>query len=160
MTVDIVPLDLLGFELDKSVVQEQGGAGTDDLGEPGKTYRNPAGVALDFLACQDEMIARLKFYRLRRKLTDAHFRSGQVRHDRETAPRRAGGGPKIPYHLAVAGKVAVGEIEPGYVHARQQHLLHDLGRIGCGTNGADDFCFIFWKSHTASISVSGNLRPG
>ena len=60
MAVDIVPLDLLGLELDKAVVQEQGGAGTDDLGEPGKTYRNPAGIALDFLARQDEMIARLR----------------------------------------------------------------------------------------------------
>jgi hypothetical protein len=39
MAVDIVPLHLLGFELDKAVVQEQGGAGTDNLGEPGKTYR-------------------------------------------------------------------------------------------------------------------------
>ena len=45
------------------------------------------------------------------------------------ARRRSGGpgrGPEILDHLLVAREIAVGEIEPGDVHAGQQQLLHHL----------------------------------
>ena len=43
---------------------------------------------------------------------------------------------------------AVGEIQPGHIHARQAHLLQSLLILGSRTDGANNFCF----PHKASLA--------
>jgi hypothetical protein len=47
----------------------------------------------------------------------------------------------------VAGKIAMGEVEPGNIHSGPDHLIHDFLRFGRRSDRTDDFGFMVWQSH-------------
>ena len=123
---DITALDLLHIDLDQTVVQIERVAGFHHLGKAGKGDRDPVRIADHVVSREGEKVARFQLYRFGVELPDAHLRTGQVRHDGKTASGGPGRGAEILDHLFVAREIPVGEIEPGYVHAGQQQLLHHI----------------------------------
>ena len=62
-------------------------------------------------------------------------------------PGGLGRGPEALDHLPVLREIAVGEIDPGDVHAGPKHLLHHLPGPGRRANGADDLGFVRRQGH-------------
>jgi hypothetical protein len=54
----------------------------------------------------------------------------------------------------VAGKIAMGEVEPSNIHTGSDHLFHHLSGFGRRSDCTDDFGFMRWQSH---LYPSGSL---
>ena len=90
---DLCPNHLCDLKLDETVVEVQPISGLYRLRQPGEADRDPVLITDDIIRRQGERIANPQPDRLLGKLTDAHFRPGQVRHDGKALARRPRGSP-------------------------------------------------------------------
>ena len=72
------------------------------------------------------------------ELADPQLRAGQVLEDRDRAAGAVGGVAHALRGLGVLLGAAVGEVQPGDVHPRVDHLDEDLGVARGGADGGDD----------------------
>ncbi len=134
-----VLFDRLDPHLDETVVDEQDIVRFDHSRQFGQAHRDQFPVADQLTAGEGETAAHGQFHRFLGQGADTDLRAGQVGHDGHRPLGDAGSLADAADDLAVGAEVAVGEIEPGDVHAGEQHFLEHFRRIGGRTDGADQF---------------------
>jgi hypothetical protein len=80
-------------------------------------------------------------------LTDSDLRPREIGHNGHPPAGPARCRAEIFDHLPMAGKIPVGKVEPGNIHSRSDHLLHDLGRIRSRSDRANNFGLMGRKFH-------------
>jgi len=92
-------------------------------------------------------------YRIRRNLSNAHFRTRQVSHDGDGCTNCFGCQSEVFNGLFVSFAVTVGKIQPCYIHPSFYHFFHNLYGIRSRPYGTDNFCLIFRKRHVYPTSL-------
>jgi hypothetical protein len=59
-------------------------------------------------------------------LSNSHFRAWQICHNGDAPANGPGGKSEFLYSFPVAIEIAMGEVEPSYVHPCPNHLFHNF----------------------------------
>ena len=128
----------LDDELHEAVVEEQPVAWLHHLWQPRETHRHALGGADDVVAGQDEPVVGPQLDRLGVDPAQAHLGPGQIGHDRHAQARGPLDGAEAGDAFAVAGEIAVGEIEPRDVQPGADQPREHFRGFGGRSDGRDD----------------------
>ena len=107
-----------------------------------------AGVAQHLFGGEGEERAIFQFHLLFGEVADSDLGAGQVGHDGHVLAGFTGGGADALDQLAMLVEIAMGEVQPGNIHARLQHPLQHFRRIRGRADGADNLGLVFLKKDT------------
>lgn len=150
-------------QADKAVIQQNGSAGHHVPGQVPIGNRAAVHAALAVVGGKGELLALREHCCAAFKGAQTDLRSlgvQQCGHRQVHLLPQSLEGVQPFFVLFVA---AVGEVEPGHIHARKKHIPQDLRGIGGGPQSADDFCFTHAQFTSAfSIILSGKdaREPG
>ena len=102
-------------------------------------------VANDFIGCERELVAFAQRDAAVLEGADAVLRPFRIQHDGDGQVQLLAQALDRFNPGEVFGMVTVRKIEPGYVHARKEHLAQRLFAFARGADGADDLCLAHKK---------------
>ncbi len=127
LAADLGPRRFFHHQLDQPVVEKEPIARLHHLGQRLEAHRNPLPVADHVLAGQREVLARVQLDRLGLDLAEAHLGARQVGHDGHAPAHGPFRGPQARDALAMAGQVAMREVQTRHVQSRADEALQHLG---------------------------------
>jgi hypothetical protein len=136
---DVLPRDRFHAELDQAVVQKQAVAALHHFGQRLEGHGGAGLVADDIAGGEGEVIARGKLDGFGVDLTQAHFGTGQIRHDGDPVAGEFLGLANAADDELMLGEVAVGKIQAGDVEAGVDQVHHHLRGAGGRPDGGNDF---------------------
>ena len=139
--VDVVAAHLRHLQLHKAVVDEHPAARLQLVAEVDVGDGNTGPVAGHVVGGEGEGRACRQRHRAVREGTDADLRAFGVQNGGHRAAQIVPDALKAGEHGQMRFVSAVGEVEPGGVHAGQNELFHGGLVARGGAEGADDFCF-------------------
>ena len=138
--VDFFANDLIDFEGEQAVVQEQDVAGFDVFRQFAVVQADAQVFAFAFVGgVEDEFVAAGEFHFAAFDDADADFRALQVGNDGDFTADAAGGFAHFARVFAVEGGVAVAEVEAHDVQADADHVFEGFLVAAGRADGGDDF---------------------
>jgi len=125
----VVTVDGDNFQLNEAVIQREQITWLDGARQTGESHRDVLLVACHRLRREREGVTGLQFNLFHPKITNPHFGTGQIRHDRYSQSHLSGHRPDVFDDLPVAGELAMREVEPSDVHSGANHFSDDLWRL-------------------------------
>ena len=141
LAVNLAALNLLHQQLDEPVVHQNPTAGLHLIVEVGVGDGDPVLIAGHVLGGEDELVPHVQGDGAVGEGLDADFGALGVQNGGHRGAQDVPGVAELLEHGQMAFVGAVGEVEPGGVHAAANQLDQHFLVVHRGAQGADDFCF-------------------
>ena len=128
-------------QADQAVVQKDGVAGLDVLRKLFIRDGADGLVAVQLAGGQREVLALFQLRAAVFKVAQADFGALGVQQGGHGALHLVAQGLQLIKAGLLLLVRAMGKVEPGHIHAGQDHLFHHVALVGRGAKGADDLCF-------------------